>query len=446
MIQNLGNNIMMERNIARELFTLSQQYNSMMQEGHSEFNKLLRKQEEKILLQTINSLVSQLKIINNSIPEVLKGISGYKQLPGSEKSAQNLVSLNYQPVFSRLGEEITIKKEDMGKFRSEVAASKETIKRLKKHKGDVVEQFAEFKGASNYGRLANSLFLRSSISLLKAGYFKRVSKDLRQANLAILQSTYVSMILLSTLLAGILGILAYVFFIFFSLSLEFPFISVAVIESSRFVWNLQIILALPLLTFLALYFYPGSEAMSLKRKIEQELPFVTIHMSAIAGSGIEPSQIFKIIAMSSEYKYTRGEIRKVINQINVYGYDLFNALKNSARATSSPKLAELFKGLATTIRGGGDLISFLEKRAESLLLDYKLEREKYSKVAETFMDIYISVVIAAPMIMMLLLVLINISGISVGLTMMGFTLVIIVIVVLINLMFLVFLHLKQPSY
>ena len=81
-----------------------------------------------------------------------------------------------------------------------------------------------------------------------------------------------------------------------------------------------------------------------------------------------------------------------------------------------------------------------------MLVSYRLEREKYTKVAETFMDIYISVVIAAPMILMLLLVMIQVSKISIGFTSGEMTAIMVIIVALINMAFLAVLKLKQPSY
>ena len=169
-------------------------------------------------------------------------------------------------------------------------------------------------------------------------------------------------------------------------------------------------------------------------------------MSAISGSGISPVEIFKIIGLSREYKYLRKEIRKVLNQINIYGYDLVTALNNVARNTPSEKLAELFLGLSTTINSGGSLKEFFEKRSETLLNEYRLEREKYTKLAETFMDIYISVIIAAPMILMLLLIMISLSKISIGFTPFQITLLIIMVIALINTVFLIFLKIKQPAY
>ena len=202
----------------------------------------------------------------------------------------------------------------------------------------------------------------------------------------------------------------------------------------------------PTITFLGLYFYPATEKKSLASRIDQELPFAVIHMSAVSGSGIEPSEIFKIIGLNKEYPYLRKEIRKVLNQINLYGYDLTTALNNAAKTAPSEKLTELFSGLSTTITSGANLSEFFEKRAETLLVSYGLERQKYTKLVETFLDIYISVVIAAPMIFLLLLIMMAISGIGLGLTPFQISLLSVFIIASLNIVFLIFLQMKQPTY
>ena len=195
-----------------------------------------------------------------------------------------------------------------------------------------------------------------------------------------------------------------------------------------------------------LAYYPSIEKKAIEKKINQELPFVTIHMAAIAGSNVEPTHIFSIIAAGREYPYTKKEIKKILNQINLYGYDLVSALRSSAGFTSSAKLSELFSGFATTITSGGNLETFLAKRADTLIFDYKTESEKAIRSAETFMDIYISVVIAAPMILTLLLVMMSISpALSFGLDPSVMNMLILLAVALINVVFLVFLHLRQQN-
>ena len=79
------------------------------------------------------------------------------------------------------------------------------------------------------------------------------------------------------------------------------------------------------------------------------------------------------------------------------------------------------------------------------MFDYRLEKEKKTKSAETFMDIYISIVIAAPMILMILLMMMKISGLGIQLSASMITLIMVLGVSMINVAFLVYLHLKQPS-
>ena len=168
-------------------------------------------------------------------------------------------------------------------------------------------------------------------------------------------------------------------------------------------------------------------------------------MAAISGSMINPTDIFSIIISTKEYPYIQKEFTKLLNEVNVYGYNLVKALKNSAKNSPSLKLSELLSGLATTINTGGELPEFFDKRSQTLLFDYRLEREKYTKSAETFMDIYISVVIAAPMVLMLLLMMMKISGLGLTLSTTMITTMMILGVTVINIVFLTFLHLKQPN-
>ena len=89
----------------------------------------------------------------------------------------------------------------------------------------------------------------------------------------------------------------------------------------------------------------------------------------------------------------------------------------------------------------------MDEHANTLLFDYKLGREKYTKSSETFMDIYISVAIAAPMILLMLFVIMGSTGTLtsfMGLSTEALSFLIILIISLLNIIFLIFLKLKQP--
>lgn len=330
------------------------------------------------------------------------------------------------------------------KLEKSISIDQDVLKRLKKRK--TREKKKKVRKPSKYVGFANGLFSEPSRKLIEKGSFKSLERDLVRANLNILPRSYLSIMFLSTIVAFFLGVILFLFFLFFTITPLLPIIVPAgEAITMRFLKVFWLIPVLPILTFLLIYLYPALEKRSVESRINQELPFAAINMASISGSMIDPTKIFSIIISTKEYPYLEKEFTKLLNEINVLGYDMVGALRNRAFNSPSKKLSDLLNGLATTINSGGDLPDFFSKRAESLLFDYRIEREKYTRSAETFMDIYISVVIAAPMILMLLLMMMKISGLGVSLSTNLISILMVIGVTLINIVFLTFLHLKQPS-
>ncbi len=431
-LKNLRHNIKEAREVVREMVILISQ------------RELKSGRERELLTKTIDALAGLLAIINNSIPALADNISPFAKI-GKEEEVKELVNVVYKK--GGVEKNVTINQAERKRFFDQLNLSNFAMKRIRKDERRIAEILPDFKKPSFYAKISNRIFSRLSNNLIERGHCLDVGVSLRKANIPFILNTYISIVFFTTLLAAGLSVILFIFLMFFTVGLESPFISAASdFTFTRIFINFLICAFIPIACFFSVYYYPRLEAGSIGKKINQELPFVTMHMSAIAGSGIEPTQIFKIIAVGKEYPNTKNEIKKVINQVNVYGYDLVNALKNSAKSTSNSKLSELFNGLATAISTGGSLTDFLDQRTESLLFDYKLERERSTKTAETFMDIYISVVIAAPMILMILLILLSVGPLSIGLGINEMTLIIISIVALINFIFLGILQLKQPGY
>ena len=319
-----------------------------------------------------------------------------------------------------------------------------TLKRLKKRK--VVDEGIKEEKPSKYIHLSNRFFSDFSVRMLEKGNFKKIRKDLMKTNIRMLPKSYISVMLFTTLLSFFVGIFFFTFFLFFNLSPILPIITPMQTElSRRFLQVFWIIPAVPILTFISMYLYPGMEKQSLAGKIDREIPFAAIHMSSISGSMINPSKIFSVIVSTHEYPNIEKEFIKVLNEVNILGYDLVTALRNVAFNSPSKKLSELLNGLAITTTSGGNLPEFFEKRSQSLLFEYRLEREKESKAAETFMDIYISTVIAAPMILMLLLIIMKISGLGIDLSAGMISLIMVLGVSFANFFFLIFLQLKNQA-
>lgn len=395
-------------------------------------------QEKNMINNQMDKLKSSLRDVNNELLKSLEGIMIKKPLIGNKKqesASPDIKKINIQN--KKISEN-----NEYGRNLSEL--DKEILKRLKQKKKKTAEK--KEKKPSVYVKIANNLFAERVKSLIKEKIAKRLERDLIKSNLEYTSISYLSILILTTIVSGAIAVVLFIFFLFFNLGADLPIITRATegfgIRILKVVW---LILVIPAGSFLFMYFYPSLEKRSLESKINQELPFATIHMAAISGSMIEPTKIFSIISSTKEYTSLEKEFNKLLNAINLYGYDIVTALKDSAMNCPSQKLAELYNGLATTITSGGNLYEFFDKRAQNMLFEYRLDKEKNTKTAETSMDIYISVVIAAPMILMLLLMMMKISGLGVALSTSTITLLVVGGVSLINIIFLIFLQLRQPK-
>tara|TARA_Y100000034_G_scaffold93672_1_gene113410 strand:+ start:3833 stop:5194 length:1362 start_codon:yes stop_codon:yes gene_type:complete len=449
-IESLRNNLEQIKTIIRELYIFTNQLNIIK---NLEVNSkvMINSREKKLLVSAIMALTNQLKILNNALPGLIQNISFYKKLdegkPLKPIAKQKFVQVKYRPEPEKEKVSLTISDQDRINFLKNLSKSNLSINQLKK-KFAIDKPIGAFGKPNSYAKLSNHFFKNMSNRLIAKGYFGSLNRSLRKMNSPFVVGTYLSIILFSVFISLLGSILLFILLLFFKINFTFPFLY-AVEESIllRLVKVFWVVFAIPLGTGILMYFYPSSEAKNLGKKINQELPFVAIHMSAIATSGVEPLSIFKIILKSEEYKYTNREFKKLMNLINFHGQDLVSALKKIAGSSSSVRLRELLDGLATAITSGGDLHEFLDKHSEGLLFDYKLEREKYTKTSETFMDIYISIVIAAPMILLMLFVIMGSTGglsnfVGLSTPVLGF--LIVLGIVLLNLGFLVFLKLKQP--
>jgi Flp pilus assembly protein TadB len=418
-----------------------------VKEINSSFNHFenARDNEEKRMVEShLNRLKDSFRKINKNVLIELEGINLAKPLAKKPEEKDGLKKLEKLKQKILLTPEVKRPK-GIGDFSKELSGlEKETIKRIRRKGRKVPSE--DIEKPKEYTKLANKFFRRSSQKLSRDKIFDPLKKDLIKTNLNFTPTTYLSLTLFSTAISAIIAFVIFLFLLFFKISLDSPIISLATENlGMRFLKTFWILFAVPIGTFLFMYFYPSLEKKSLENKINRELPFSVIHMSAISQSLIEPSKIFSIIITTKEYPNIEKEFIKLINKINIYGYDLVTALRSTASNSPSKKLSELLNGLATTITSGGDLREFFDKRSQTLLFEHRLEREKATKAAETFMDIYISVVIAAPMILMLLLMMMKISGLGIALGTSSITLIMVLGVSLLNIAFLSFLHLKKSA-
>ena len=240
-------------------------------------------------------------------------------------------------------------------------------------------------------------------------FFEPVKHVLPKADIKIPLRTYLSVMLLVTVLTY-LAVLAFtVFLVFYVLKVQL----LLAIAYSLFI---------PFLAaagvFLWYTFYPFQRSMIRKRNIEANLPFVITHMSSIADAGIPPSAIFHLISAFKEYGEVTKELSKIARNMEQFGMDPVRAIREVADRTPSEELRELLLGIVTTTESGGDIKLFLRTMGEQALFEWRIRRERFLQQMSTYAEFYVGIIIAAPLFLIALFAIMgliqpNIAGYSI---------------------------------
>ncbi len=292
---------------------------------------------------------------------------------------------------------------------------------------------------SSIGLIANVSVKKISLWLVDTfpEFFGYLYNALRAANVKILSNTYVNIMILCT--AGIFFILAGMLTVIF-FALNHPIYQIL---TRSFAFSL---LGTGLCATI-FYLYPFMKIKERRKSITTNMPFAINHIASVSASGVPPSSMFELISQSGEYGEVAIEIKKIVDFVQIFGYDLLTAIKSVAATTPSIEFKEFLEGMVSTIETGGDLESYLKQQAQQSTLRYQLERQRYNETISTYSDLYTGLLIAAPLFFIASLALINmlggsLAGMSVDMVMaMGAYL----IIPALNLAFLAFLQMSQPS-
>ncbi len=301
-----------------------------------------------------------------------------------------------------------------------------------------VEKPEVYQGSS-VGLIANLTVRKISLFLVDTfpEFFGFLYNALRAANVKVLSNTYVNIMILSTLFVSFSSffLLLVVFFV-----LGYPLYQIflrAVI--------LGVIAGFSTATIF--YAYPFLKIKERRRNIMTNMPFGINHMAAVATSGVPPVSMFELISASREYGEIGIEVKKIVDFINIFGYDLLTAIRTVAATTPSQPFKEFIVGMVSTIETGGDLDSYLRQEAVQAALTYNLERQRYNETVSTYSDIYTGLLIAAPLFFIAAMALVNLLGGSLG----GIGVDVVmavgayVVIPLLNVGFLMFLQFTQPD-
>jgi len=225
-----------------------------------------------------------------------------------------------------------------------------------------------------------------SVALRIVPYFQDYKMLLTQANIDISLPEYLSLGIFTT---GLISTFVFsIFGLIFFLSSGFTGILTAFF----------ITVFISIISASLLYIYPKTLVSSRASVIRDMMPFATMYLSTLAGTGNSVSEIFTKLANVEEYDEIATEAEKISRDIETLGMDVSEALERGADRTPSEDFEDLLRGLEHVITTGGSVREFLNQRSDALMDDYQRRIEKFADQLGLLVEMYITIVIVGSII------------------------------------------------
>ncbi len=231
--------------------------------------------------------------------------------------------------------------------------------------------------------------------------FKDLDVSLKKSGMRVNFKAYVSAAILASLLVSVSLIIvvpALLFFIFgFSLFQSLLFGAGASLFAGA-------------LTVIGFYSYPKSRADSLKRALDDELPFTVGYMSILAGAGVPPDFIWRSLAQIDASLAISNVARTIVRDIELFGYNAISALENTSLRTPSEKFKEMLEGFIAVVHSGGDLEKYLSDRSQEYMKLKQIALQRFSDTLGVLAEFYVTLMVAGSLIFIVMLAVMAMLG------------------------------------
>jgi len=198
---------------------------------------------------------------------------------------------------------------------------------------------------------------------------------LARAGIKIYPETYVSLMFLIATLTLPVSIIAFVLMYFTNIMF------------------LIFLVPLPVYIMIGFMVVPLSRAGERASALEREMPFSATYITVMASGGIPPYMSFKRLSNVELLPSTRKEARALIRDVEIFGVDPLSALEKAAKYNPLDVFKDFVSGYASTVIIGGDVIHFLETKAQEIFkagsMKVKSAAERMGMLLESFIIVMV---------------------------------------------------------
>ncbi|MGD9131859.1 MAG: type II secretion system F family protein [Candidatus Bathyarchaeota archaeon] len=231
--------------------------------------------------------------------------------------------------------------------------------------------------------------------------FKDLDVNLKKSGMKINFKAYVSTIIVAALLlsASVMVFVPVFLFFIFKLSLVLSLL-----------FGVGVSLFAGALTVVGFYVYPTYRADSLKRDLEDEMPFTTGYMSILAGAGVPPDFIWRSLAQIDASMSISNVARNVVRDVELFGFDVISALETTSKRTSSERFKEMLEGFISVVYSGGNLVKYLRNRTQEYMKLKKIALKRFSDTLGVLAEFYVTLMVAGSLIFVVMLAVMSMLG------------------------------------
>ncbi len=231
--------------------------------------------------------------------------------------------------------------------------------------------------------------------------FKDLDVNLKKSGIKINFKAYISTVIVATLLlsTSVMIFVPLLLFFIFKLSLVLSLL-----------FGVGVSLFAGALTVIGFYVYPTYRADSLKRDLEDEMPFTTGYMSILAGAGVPPDFIWRSLAQIDASLSISNVARNIVRDVELFGFDVISALETTSKRTPSERFKEMLEGFISVVYSGGNLVKYLRDRSQQYMELKRIALKRFSDTLGVLAEFYVTLMVAGSLIFVVMLAVMSMLG------------------------------------
>ncbi len=180
------------------------------------------------------------------------------------------------------------------------------------------------------------------------------------------------------------------------------------------VLSLLVIVIYTLIYAAACLYYPVYRRYSRGTRIDSRLPYTLAYFAPLAASGMGLDRIAENVVDVEEEREIAREFSLFLTDTKLLGLDMLTALERRSSRSPSIMLSLFFSGLRDAYITAGNLYEYSAFVAQRLLEFKRYELRKIASTVSVIAEAYVTLMVAAPLMFVVMLSVIGMLGGSIG--------------------------------